>query len=200
MWVHFLHRHVLDTVIILDKVNLPPPMVRLMRHAVPLVVPERQAPCHSPVCQGSGAEEAEACGGRDEGEFGAGLRGIWEPLKNFSTFRYLGRVLMAVDDDWLAVVGNLGKAWKSWGRLSQILIRDGAYPKVSGIFTNRWYRRCCCLGWGGGSSLRGCSGPWTVSNIGLQGGSPGNSRGDGQMGAGNTRLGRRHWGKQVLRV
>ena len=33
-----------------------------------------------------------------------------EPLENVMTFRYLGRVLTAGSDDWLAVVGNLGKA------------------------------------------------------------------------------------------
>ena len=57
-----------------------------------------------------------------------------EPIQNFSTFRYLGRVLTAGDYDWLAVVGNLGKAQKSWGRLSRILSREGADPKVSRIF------------------------------------------------------------------
>ena len=56
--------------------KLPPPTVRPMRHAAPPAGPERQAPCHSPVCKGSGAEEAAARGGRDEGELGAGLRGI----------------------------------------------------------------------------------------------------------------------------
>ena len=39
-----------------------------------------------------------------------------------------------VDYDWLVVVGNLWKAQKRWGRLSQILIREGADPKVSGNF------------------------------------------------------------------
>ena len=43
-------------------------------------------------------------------------------------------MLEAVDDDYLAVVGNLGKARKSWGRLSRILRRDGADTKVSGQF------------------------------------------------------------------
>ena len=36
--------------------------------------------------------------------------------------------------DWPAVVGNPGKAQKSWGRLSWILSREGADPKVSGNF------------------------------------------------------------------
>ena len=41
---------------------------------------------------------------------------------------------MEVYDYWTAVVGNLQKARKSWGRMSRILIREGAYPKVSGKF------------------------------------------------------------------
>ena len=49
-------------------------------------------------------------------------------------FRYLGRVLTAGYDDRLAVVGNLGKARKSWGVLSRILIREGEDPKVLGHF------------------------------------------------------------------
>ena len=57
-----------------------------------------------------------------------------ERLKNKTAFRYLGRVLMAGYDDWLAVVRNLGKLRKSWGRLSRIFSREGADPKVSGHF------------------------------------------------------------------
>ena len=36
-----------------------------------------------------------------------------EPLENVTVFRYLGRMLTAGDDDWISVVGNLGKARKS---------------------------------------------------------------------------------------
>ena len=32
MMVHFLHRHVRETVIIMDEVNLPPPMVPPVRY------------------------------------------------------------------------------------------------------------------------------------------------------------------------
>ena len=41
---------------------------------------------------------------------------------------------MATDDDWPAVVGNLGKARRIWGRLSRVLGREGADPKVSRAF------------------------------------------------------------------
>ena len=48
-------------------------------------------------------------------------------------FRYLGRVLMAGDDDWLAVVGNLGKARKSWLVIADIDPGGGGSESV-GIF------------------------------------------------------------------
>ena len=53
--------------------KLPSPTVCLMLHAGPPTGPEQQAPGHSLVCQGSGAEEVAACGCGDEGEFRAGL-------------------------------------------------------------------------------------------------------------------------------
>ena len=52
-------------------------------------------------------------------------------LKTVPSFKYLGRILTAGDDDWPAVAGNLGKARKSWGRLHRILSREGAEKRVS---------------------------------------------------------------------
>ena len=43
--------------------------------------------------------------------------------------------MTATDDDWPAVVRNLRKAKQSWGRLAKVLIREGANPKVSRIFS-----------------------------------------------------------------
>ena len=51
-------------------------------------------------------------------------------LENVSAFKYLGRVMMAVDNDWPAVAGNLFKARKSWGDLLRILCREGADTRV----------------------------------------------------------------------
>ena len=55
-------------------------------------------------------------------------------LQTVPSFKYLGRILTAGDDDWPAVSGNLGKAQKSWGWLQQILSREGADKIVSGNF------------------------------------------------------------------
>ena len=48
-----------------------------------------------------------------------------------TAFRYMGQVMTARDDDWPTVVGNPQRDRNSWGRLSRILIREGADPKVS---------------------------------------------------------------------
>ena len=45
------------------------------------------------------------------------------PLENVTVFKYLGRVMMEVDDDWPEVLGNLQKVRRRWGRLSRILRR-----------------------------------------------------------------------------
>ena len=57
-----------------------------------------------------------------------------ELLGNVTAFRYLERVFTAGENDWLAVVGNLRKPRKSWGRLSWILRLEGAHLKVLGHF------------------------------------------------------------------
>ena len=41
-----------------------------------------------------------------------------ETLETVTAFRYLGRLLTVGYDDWISVVGNLGKTRNSWGRLS----------------------------------------------------------------------------------
>ena len=53
-----------------------------------------------------------------------------QPMEVVSEFWYLGRLLTATDDNWLAVAGNIKKARRSWGRLAQVLGREGADPKV----------------------------------------------------------------------
>ena len=55
-------------------------------------------------------------------------------LETVTLFKYMGRVMMAGDDDWTAVAGNLRKAQKSWTRMTRILGREGADPSIFGLF------------------------------------------------------------------
>ena len=56
------------------------------------------------------------------------------PLEMVTSFTYLGQVISAADDDWPVVVKNLSRARKVWSRMSRILSREGAAPRVSGFF------------------------------------------------------------------
>ena len=56
------------------------------------------------------------------------------PLETVAYFKYLGRIFTASDDDWPEVVDNLGKAQKIWACLLIILRREGASPRLSGMF------------------------------------------------------------------
>ena len=67
-------------------------------------------------------------------------------LKTVPSFKYLGRILTAGDDDWPEVAGNLEKAQKSWGRLKRILSREGVDKRVLRNVSRRWSNRYCCLG------------------------------------------------------
>ena len=51
-----------------------------------------------------------------------------------TSFKYLGRVISAADDDWSEVVKNLVWARNIWSRLLRIFSREGAAPRVYGFF------------------------------------------------------------------
>ena len=56
------------------------------------------------------------------------------PLAKVTSFKYLGRVLTEVDENWPAVVENLWKARKSWPRMERILGLEGTSPQVFWVF------------------------------------------------------------------
>ena len=134
MRVHFVHRHVLNTAVILEEGKSPHPRcarcdMQFSRRAF-----NRR---HSGTAQcNKGAErkrqrlaEAET---RESTE--RALEAYGAPIKHVTESKYLGRVLTVNDNDWPAVVRNLGNARRIWGQLSRVLGREGADPKVSRAF------------------------------------------------------------------
>ena len=134
MRVNFLHRHVHDTVVMLEEGNIHLP---------------RFPPCDLQV-------SSKALNGRHLGTIQCRtgterkrrrlvememrensereFRAYGKPMEAVSEFRYLGRLLTATDDDWPAVAGNIRKARVRWGRLVRVLGQEGADPKVSRSF------------------------------------------------------------------
>ena len=127
-------RHVRETVIILEEGNLPHPWYKNSDMLVPWRSLNRRHK-DTAMCR-SGAERKRR---RDtEAEIRESTERAFEAygdqLESVPRFTYLGRVMTAGDDDWLAVAGNLAKARRSWGRLQRILGREGATARISGAF------------------------------------------------------------------
>ena len=60
------------------------------------------------------------------------LTAYGSPLSQVTSFNYLGRVLVAEEEKWPAVVRNLRRARQKWERLARILSREGADAQKSG--------------------------------------------------------------------
>ena len=134
MRVHFVHRNVHDTVVILEEGNLPLPRcprcdLQVSRKAL------NGRHLGTNQCR-TGAERKIRRLAAAEGEAATerAFNAYGRRVKSVKEFRYLGRILTSTDNDWPAVARNLQRARATWGRLTRILGREGADPKVSRNF------------------------------------------------------------------
>ena len=107
MQVHIVHRHVLDTEVVLEEGKSPHPWCA----RYDMQIPQRALNCPHPgtLQRVKGAErkirqlvETET---RENSE--RAFEAYGEPIKSVLEFKYLGRILTATEGDWPAVVGNL---------------------------------------------------------------------------------------------
>jgi hypothetical protein len=54
-----------------------------------------------------------------------------QQLDMVQKFHYLGGPLTSNDDDWAAMIWNLGKARQRWSMIALVLSREGANPTIS---------------------------------------------------------------------
>ena len=131
--VNFMHLHVRDTVVILDKGNLPHPRCPQCDVMVTWNALNRRHLSTTQCANGGGRK----CRQLAEEELWKSLKRSFqayvEPLETVMCFNYMGRVLTAGGDDWTELASNLRKARNSWMRMTRILIREGADPKVLGL-------------------------------------------------------------------
>ena len=57
-----------------------------------------------------------------------------QPLETVISFRYLGRILTATNNDWLGIISNIQNILWRWARLSRILGWEGADTWTLGRF------------------------------------------------------------------
>ena len=125
-----------DTVVILEEGSHPTPSQDVP--SVTCVVTQRELNGRHQamaVCaRGEERSRNKRRGGEAQRITTVAFQAYGRHLEAISEFKYLGRVLTASDDSWLAVVGKLSKAWRHWAPISIILGRGGADPRTSGNF------------------------------------------------------------------
>ena len=57
-----------------------------------------------------------------------------KPIENVLSFKYLGMILAANDNDLPAMVSNIHQACQHWGQISHLLMHDGASTWTMGYF------------------------------------------------------------------
>ena len=118
--VKFMHLHVRDTVVILDKGNLPHPWCPQCNILVSWYALNRR---HLVTAQWDRGVERKIRRLAEE-ELQEILERAFQacgtPLDNVTEFKDMGRVRESVDEDWPAVSGIIHKEKKSWWRMLRI--------------------------------------------------------------------------------
>ena len=68
------------------------------------------------------------------GDLVEGLSGLWRTFGEYEGVQISGKGVDGEGDNWMRVAGNLQKVRKSSGRMSSILIQEGAELNMSGHF------------------------------------------------------------------
>ena len=134
MRVHFVHRHVHDTVVILEEVNLPLPRCPRCDLQVSWKALNGRHLGTSQCRTGTEQKRRRLAEAEMQENLERAFHAYGKQMKAVTDFRYLRRLLTATDDDWPAVAGNIRKARVSWGQLARVLGQEGADLKVSRSF------------------------------------------------------------------
>ena len=131
MGVHFVHRHVLNTMVMLEEGNFPHPRCAKCDMQVPRRALNGRHPGTVQCEKGAERKRRRLTETETRENSERAFEAYGAPIDSVLEFKYLGRILTATYDDWPPVVGNLRKARRSWVRLSRVLSKEGADPKVS---------------------------------------------------------------------
>ena len=134
IWVYFVYGHVLETVVMLEEGNFPYTWCPRCYIQVPQRALNGRHPGTVQCLKGAEKKIRRLAETETRDNLGHSFEVYREPIESVTQFKYLGIILTATDDDWTAVVVNLGKARRSLGRLSRVLGREVADPKASRAF------------------------------------------------------------------
>ena len=181
--MHFVYRHVLNTVVILEEGKFSHPWYTRCDILVPQQALNRRHLDTTQCKKGSEQKRQQLAEAETREISERAFENYREPIKNVSDLKYMGRVLMAGDNNWLAVLGNLGRCGGVGGGCCRLLAGREQTQRCRGPFIQWLPRQSYSLGRRHGSSLRGWIRPWTVFSPGSRGGSLRGNRGKIKTGA-----------------
>ena len=132
--IHFVHRHVRDTVVILGEGNRPHLRCDRCNMFVPRAALNASHPGTEMCARGVERKRLRLAAKVARASAETVFRAYGQPLANVGSFKYLGHLLLATDDDWPAVVVNLRKARNKWARMPWIMRREGADARTPRTF------------------------------------------------------------------
>ena len=136
MRVHFVHRNVQDTMVILEEGNLPHQQCPRCDLQVPRKALNGRHLGTAQCKKGAERKRRRLAQMETREKSERAFHAYGKPMEAVLEFRYLGRLLTAKDNDWPEVAGNIRKARVSWGRLARVMGREGGGPEsVMEIFT-----------------------------------------------------------------
>ena len=110
MRVHFVHRHVHDTVVMLEEGNLPLPRCPQCDLQVPRKALNGRH-LGTLQCKKGAEQKRRRLAETETGENAEqAFHAYGKPMAAVSDFRYLGQLLTATDDEWPAMAGKIRKA------------------------------------------------------------------------------------------
>ena len=134
MRVHFVQSHVQDTVVMLEEGNLPHPRYPLCDMQVPRKALNGRHLGTVQCKKGAERKRRRLSKTETRENLERAFHDYGKPVEAVLEFRYLRRILTAMDDDWPAVADNIKKSRVRWGRLARVMGREGADLKVSRSF------------------------------------------------------------------
>ena len=113
--VHFLHRHVWDTVVILEEGNLPHPRFPLCNILVTWRSLNGMNRLTVQFKKGAEKKRPRLVSEEERAVISRAFSAYVSPLDMVTSFKYVGRFISAVYDDWPEVLINLAKERAVWG-------------------------------------------------------------------------------------
>ena len=134
MRVHFVHQHVQETMVMLEEGKSPHPRCARCDMQVPRQAINGRHLGTAQCAKGADRKRRRLAETETRENLERAFRAYRQPMEVVTEFKYLGRLLTATYDYWLAVAGNIQKVRRSWGWLAKVLGREGEDPKVSQTF------------------------------------------------------------------